>query len=164
MSRSTPKLDIRLSVARAFNAAKHGKTRKSPADRPLSPRISGIKRRSETTTLASHIWTPCAVVTSKAQLKNSTRNMCFRGTKFCEKTTTPHENLLSTAARQGADTNKKHNNQPYKRFNTHLGRVSLHFWLDWAAVALLVSYLVSGPFLRLWTLVDCYELHFLVQK
>ena len=86
-----------------------------------------------------------------------------RGENHARKTTTPHEILLSLAADAGADTNKTHNNQPNKRFNKHLGRVSLQCWKDWLAVALLVSLLVSGPFSRTRTQVDCFELCFLIQ-
>ena len=71
--------------------------------------------------------------------------------------------LLSLAADSGADTNKKHNNQPNKRFDAYLGRTSMRFWVDWAAVALVVSLLVSGPFSRTRTQVDCFELYFLIQ-
>ena len=79
-----------------------------------------------------------------------------------KKTTTTDEILLSAAADSGADTNKNHNNQPNKPFHACLGRVSLQFWVDWAAVALLVSLLVSGPFLRTRTQVDCCELYLLM--
>ena len=64
-----------------------------------------------------------------------------RGKNHAQKTMTTYENLLSLAADSGADTNKNHNNQPYKHFHSYLGRVSLHFWVDWAAVALTVSLL-----------------------
>ena len=80
-----------------------------------------------------------------------------------KKTTMPDEILLSAAADSGADTNQKHNNQPHDRLNAHLGRASLYFWKDWLAVALLVSLLVSGPFSRTRTQVDCFELCFLIQ-
>ena len=79
------------------------------------------------------------------------------GQSFTRKKTTPDEILLSAAADSGADTNKKHNNQPHDRLNTHLGRASLYFWKDWLAVALLASLLVSGPFSCGPTQVDCYE-------
>ena len=88
----------------------------------------------------------------------------IEGEKLRKKTTTPDENLLSTAADRGTDTKEKYNNQPYKRFNAYLGRMTLRIWADWKTVALLASHLVRGPFLRLWILVDCCELHFLVQK
>ena len=39
----------------------------------------------------------------------------------------------------------------------------MRFWVDWAAVALVVSLLVSGPFSRTRTQVDCFELYFLIQ-
>ena len=86
-----------------------------------------------------------------------------RGKNHAQKTMTTHENLLSLAADSGADTNKNHNNQPYKHFHTYLGRVSLHFWVDWAAVALTVSLLIRGPFSRTRTQVDCFDLYFLIQ-
>ena len=57
--------------------------------------------------------------------------------KSRKKTTTLGEILLSAAADREADTNKKHNNQPKKRFNKHLGRVSMRLWVALAAVALL---------------------------
>ena len=85
VSRSTRKLDIRLSVVRIFNAAKHGKTRKSPTGRPSPQRISGMKRRIEKYEQMPHIRTPCRNVASKAELENSIRNMCLVGTKFREK-------------------------------------------------------------------------------
>ena len=85
------------------------------------------------------------------------------GQSFARKTTTPHEILLSLAADAGADTNKIHNNQPHKHFHACLGRASLHFWVDWSTVALLVSLLIRGPFSRTRTQVGCFELHFLIQ-
>ena len=88
----------------------------------------------------------------------------FRADKASrKKTTTTHEILLSAVADSGADTNQKHNNQPHDRLNACLGRASLYFWKDWLAVALLVSLLVSGPFSRTRTQVDCFELCFLIQ-
>ena len=81
-----------------------------------------------------------------------------------KKTTTTHEILLSMAADSGADTNKNHNNQPHKHFHAYLGRVSLHFWVDWAIVALTASLLIRGPFSRARTQVDCYDVSFLVQQ
>ena len=86
-----------------------------------------------------------------------------RGKNHARKTTTPHEILLSLAADAGADTNKKHNNQPHKHFHACLGRASLQFWVDWATVSLLVSLLIRGPFSRTRTQVDCFELCFLIQ-
>ena len=86
-----------------------------------------------------------------------------RGENHARKTTTPHEILLSLAADAGADTNKKHNNQPHKHFHACLGRASLHFWVDWSTVALLVSLLIHGSFSRTRTQVDCFELCFLIQ-
>ena len=86
-----------------------------------------------------------------------------RGKNHAQKTMTTHENLLSLAADSGVDANKNHNNQPYKHFHTYLGRVSLHFWVDWAAVALTVSLLIRGPFSRTRTQVDCFDLYFLIQ-
>jgi hypothetical protein len=53
-----------------------------------------------------------------------------RGENHARKTTTPDENLLSTAADRGADTKEKHNNQPHERFTIYLGRVSLRCWRD----------------------------------
>ena len=86
-----------------------------------------------------------------------------RGKNHAQKTMTTHESLLSLAADSGADANKNHNNQPCKHFHTCLGRVSLHFWVDWAAVALTVSLLIRGPFSRTRTQVDCFDLCFLMQ-
>ena len=86
-----------------------------------------------------------------------------RGKNHARKTTTPDEILLSLAADSGADANVNHNNQPYNHLHVYLGRVSLQFWVDRAAVALTVSLLVSGPFSRTRTQVDCFELCFLTQ-
>ena len=55
VSRSTQNLDIRLSVDRVFNAAKHGKTRNSPSGRRLPPRISGMNGRIENSEQMPHI-------------------------------------------------------------------------------------------------------------
>ena len=86
-----------------------------------------------------------------------------RGENHAQKLTTPDEILLSLAADSGADTNKTHNNQPHNHFHAHLGRVSLQFWVDWATVALLVSFLIRVPFSCGPTQVDCFELYFLIQ-
>ena len=96
--------------------------------------------------------------------KFRTQAELLRGKNHAQKTTTTHENLLSLAADSGADANKNHNNQPCKHFHTHLGRVSLHFWVDWAAVALTASLLIRGPFSRARTQVDCFDLCFLMQQ
>ena len=71
-----------------------------------------------------------------------------RGKNHAQKAMTTHENLLSLAADSGADTNQKHNNQPNKHFHAHLRRVSLHFWVDWAAVALTVCHFSSAALFR----------------
>ena len=70
----------------------------------------------------------------------------------------------AAAADREAGTNKNHNNQPNERFNKHLGRVSMRLWVDWAAVALLVSLLVSGPFSCGPPKVDCCDMCFLIQQ
>ena len=86
-----------------------------------------------------------------------------RGKNHAQKTTTPHEILLSLAADAWADTNKKHNNQPHKHFYTYLGRVSLQVCVDWVTVAVTASLLIRVPFSRTQTQVDCFELCFLIQ-
>ena len=75
----------RLAVDRVFNAAKHGKTRKSPADRTLSHRISGMNRRIEESEQIPHTRTPFRSVVFARFLENSIHNMCLLGTKFREK-------------------------------------------------------------------------------
>ena len=72
----------RPSVVRVFNAAKHGKTRKSPADRTLSHRISGMNRRIEESEQIPHTRTPFRSVVFARFLENSIHNMCLLGTKF----------------------------------------------------------------------------------
>ena len=54
--------------------------------------------------------------------------------------------LLSTAAGWGGDTKQTHNNQPNKQLDTHLGRISLECWRDWAAVALTATHAIRGHF------------------
>ena len=160
-------LDIFLAGVFPSSVFQRGEVRenaKSPTRPTFPPKNLWNKQRFEPAKLLSQIWTPCRIVRAKGRLKNSEHNTSLVGGKITQKkTTTPVEILLSMAADSGADANKTYNNQPHKPFHAYLGRVSLQFWVDWAAVALLVLLLVSGPFLRLWTLVDCYELHFLVQ-
>ena len=109
-----------------------------------------MNRRIEKSEQMPHIRTPCAVEVwhSFAFSKIRFATCVWWGQSFARKTTTTDEFLLSLAADSGVDANDKHNNQPNKRFNKHLGRASMRLWVDWVAVALLVFCFSSAALFR----------------
>ena len=151
-------LDILVFPSSVLQRGEVRENANSPAGPNFVPKNLRNKRRFKQSGQRPHFPKSRRSVVFPWFLENSTRNMSLLGTKHRAKKRRRRTKFCSQQRPiRGRIRIKKHNNQPHDHFNTCLGRASLHFWVDWATVALSVSVLVSGPFSCDPTQVDCFE-------